>query len=72
MDFNSAIQNTIITAGTSSSTVNIAVTNDNIVEGNELFTMNLIVPVSPGIVAGVITMATATIIDTTSKLHYKV
>ena len=58
----------MITAGTSSSTVNIAVTTDNIVEGNELFTMNLIVPLFPGIVAGVITMANATIIDTSSKL----
>ena len=48
--------------------MNIAVTNDNIVEGNELFTMNLIVPLFPGIVAGVITMANATIIDTSSKL----
>ena len=49
--------------------MNIAVTNDNIVEGNETFTMNLIVPVSPGIVAGTVTMATATIIDTSSKFH---
>ena len=72
IDFDSATQNAIITAGTNSSTVNITVTNDNIVEGDEMFTMNLNVPVSPGIVAGAITMATATIIDTTSKLHYKV
>ena len=49
--------------------MNIAVTNDNIVEGDEMFTMNLIVPVSPGIVAGTVTMATATIIDTSSKFH---
>ena len=48
--------------------MNIAVTNDNIVEENEMFTMNLIVPLSPGIVAGVITMANATIIDTSSEL----
>ena len=34
-----------------------------------MFTMNLNVPVSPGIIAGAITMATATIIDRTSKLH---
>ena len=45
-------------------------TNDNIVEGNELFTMNLIVPLPPGIVAGVITMANATIIDTSRELTY--
>ena len=52
--------------------MNIAVTNDNIVEGDEMFTMNLNIPVSPEIIAGAITMATATIIDTTSKLYYKV
>ena len=33
--------------------------------------MNLNVPVSPGIIAGVVTMATATITDTSSKLHNK-
>ena len=69
VDFNSAAQNATITAGTNSSTVNITVTNDNIVEGDELFTINLNVPVSPGIIAGAVTMSTATIIDTTSKLH---
>ena len=60
----------MITAGTSSSTVNIAVANDNIVEGNETFTMNLNVPVYPGIAAGSVTMATAIIIDTSSKLWH--
>ena len=68
VDFNSATQNAIINAGTNSSTVNITVINDNIVEGNEMFTINLNVPVSPGLVAGAITMASATVIDTTSKL----
>ena len=67
-DFISTTQTAVITAGTNSSTVNIAVTDDNIVEGDETFTMNLNVPVSPGIVAGDITMATGTIIDTTSEL----
>ena len=67
-DFDSTTQTAVITAGTNSSTVNIAVTDDNIVEGDETFTMNLNVPVSPGIVAGGITMATGTIIDTTSEL----
>ena len=47
----------------------VAVTNDNIVEGDEMFTMSLIVPSSlaPGIVAGSVTNATGIIIDTTSK-----
>ena len=67
VDFNSTTQNVMITAGTNSSTVNIAVIDDNIVEGNETFTMSLNVPVSPGILAGAITMATAVIIDTSSK-----
>ena len=67
IDFNSTTQNVMITAGTNSSTVNIAVINDNIVEGDETFTIILNVPVSPGILAGDITMATAIIIDTSSK-----
>ena len=49
--------------------MNIAVANDNIVEEDEMFTMNLNVPVSPGIVAGALIMANATIIDTSSRLH---
>ena len=51
--------------------MNISVTNENIVEGDEMFTMSLNVPVSPGIIAGAITMATATIIDTSSRFHNK-
>ena len=43
-------------------------TDDNIVEGNETFNMNLLLPSSlaPGIVAGSVTKATGIIIDTTS------
>ena len=68
VDFNSATQTAIITAGSNRSTINIGVINDNIVEGDEVFTMNLTVPASlgPGIRAGVITMATGTIIDSSS------
>ena len=51
--------------------MNISVTNENIVEGDEMFTMSLNVPVSPGIIAGAITMATATIFDTSSRFHNK-
>ena len=42
-------------------------TDDNIVEGNEMFRMSLNVPSSlgPEIIAGSITNATVTIIDTT-------
>ena len=70
-DFNSATQTAIISARSNGSTINIGVTNDNIVEGNEVFTMNLDIPPSfgPGVIAGGITTATATIIDTTSTSH---
>lgn len=67
-DFDSSTQTAVIIAGANSSTVNIAVVDDDIVEGDETFTMNLNVPVSPGIVAGDVTMATGTIIDTSSGL----
>ena len=67
VDFNSATQTVTITAGTRSSTVDIRVINDDIVEGDEMFTMTLNVPTSPGITAGDITMATGIIIDTTSE-----
>ena len=43
----------------------VAVTNDNIVEGDEMFSMSLNVPSSlgPGIIAGLHTSATGIIID---------
>ena len=43
--------------------------SDNIVEGDEMFSMSLNVPSSlgPGIVAGSITSATGIIVDSTSK-----
>ena len=70
IDFHSATQTAIITAGASRSTINITVINDSIVEGDEMFTMTLNVPTSPGITTGNITMATVTIIDSTSRLHH--
>ena len=61
-----------ITAGNSIGAVNITVINDNIVEGNETFNMSLTVPstLGPRIKAGAITSTIATIIDTSSELHY--
>ena len=43
--------------------------NDNIVEGDEMFTMSLKVPssIAPAIIPGTVTKATGIIIDTTSK-----
>ena len=51
--------------------MDIAITDDNIVEGNETFSMSLNVPSSlgPGITTGGNASANATIIDTTSKCH---
>ena len=71
VDFDSTTQTAAITAGSNSSTVNIGVINDNVVEGNEAFTMNLNVPGSlgPGIVAGNVAMAMVIISDSTSKLR---
>ena len=69
VDFNSITQDATITAGTNSSTVDITVINDDIVEGNETFNVTANVPTSPGILAGAITIATVTIIDSTSMLH---
>ena len=68
-DFNSATQAVAITAGTNSSVVNIPVTDDDIVERDEIFIMSLTVPSSlgPGITTGAITSATVTIIDTNSE-----
>ena len=69
-DFNSRMQISTITAGNNSGTTDIPVTNDDIVEGNETFSMSLTVPSSlgPGITTGTITSATVTIIDTSSEL----
>ena len=51
--------------------MNIPVTDDNIVEGDETFSMSLTVPssLSPGITTGTVTSGTVIIIDTTGK-HY--
>ena len=70
-DFNTTTQTATIIAGINRSIVNVSVTDDNIVEGNETFNMSLTVPSSlgPGVTTGDITSATATIIDTTSKIY---
>ena len=46
--------------------------SDSIVEGDEMFSMNLNVPSSlgPGIVAGSVTSATGIILDSTGKLKH--
>ena len=67
IDFDSSTQNARIIAGTSSQIVNITVTNDAFIEGNETFNMNLNVPTTPGVVPGAITTATGIILDSTSE-----
>ena len=68
-DFNTTPLNVTFSANATNTTVRVAVTNDNIVEGNETFSMSLNVPSSLGpiIVAGSRTNATGIIIDTSSK-----
>ena len=71
-DFDSTMLTITIVAGTNISTVNIPLTNDEIVEGDETFSMSLTVPSSlgPEITTGTVTSATVTIIDTTSECSY--
>ena len=68
-DFNVTPLTATFPARATNTTVRVAVANDNIVEGDEMFIMSLNVPSSlaPGIIAGSVTKATVTIIDTTSK-----
>ena len=71
-DFNTTMQTVKLSAGSNISSMNISVKDDNIVEGNETFSMHLAIPSSlgPGIITGTITSATATIIDTSSELKH--
>ena len=68
-DFNSTPFTAKIPAGATTTTVRVPVMNDNIVEGDETFSMSLTVPSSlgPGIVAGSVTSSTGIIVDSTSK-----
>ena len=72
-DFNSTIQTIAIAAGTNSTTVNISVNDDDIQEGDEMFTITLSLPPSlngAGVVLAndnVIVSATGTIIDSSES-----
>ena len=46
MDYTSTAINAIFTAKTNSTTINIPVTMDNIVEGTEMFNLKIIIPSS--------------------------
>ena len=71
-DFNSTTQTVTITTGANGSMVNIPLINDDVVEGDEIFSMSLTVPSSlgPGITTGSNTSAILTIIDTTGKQYH--
>ena len=68
-DFTSTPLTATIPANTTTTTVRVPVMSDNIVEGDEMFSISLTVPSSlgPGIVAGSVTSATGIIVDSTSK-----
>ena len=61
----------VIPVGATNTTVRVPVMSDNIVEGDEVFSMSLNVPSSlgPGIVAGAINRTTGIIVDTSSKQY---
>ena len=69
-DFTSSRLTATILAGATITTVRVPVMSDNIVEGDEMFSMRLNVPssLSPGIVAGSVTSATGIIVDSTTGL----
>ena len=67
-DFNTTPLIATFPAGVTNTTVRVAVTNDNIVEGDEMFSMSLNVPssLSPAISAGSVSSAIGTIIDSST------
>ena len=69
IDFNSTPLTATIPAEATTTTVRVPVRSDNIVEGDEMFSMSLNVPSSlgPGIVAGFVASATGIIVDSTGK-----
>ena len=71
IDFNSTTQTVTIVHGTNSSTVNITVTDDDELEGDEMFNISLVVPssVDSRIVTGNRTSATAVITDASSMCY---
>ena len=70
-DFNTSSINITIPAGATYTTVSVVVIDDDIVEGDETFDMNLHVPSSlaPAVITGSVTNATGIIADTTSKQY---
>ena len=71
VDFNSTTQTATIIAGTSNSTINITLYDDDIFEDDESFNISLTVPTSNNsrITAGNITSAIGLIIDITGECY---
>jgi len=70
MDFDSAQINATFIAGTTSTTVNVSVTKDNITEKPETFDLNFDIPLSLSyqVMHGTITKAVGNITDDTGKI----
>ena len=71
VDFNSTMQTVTIVAGTNSSTLNVTLNDDDIVEENQTFKIALLVLSSPGskITPDAMRNATGIIIDTNGKCY---
>ena len=69
VDFNSTPITVTIPARATITTVRVPVMSDDIVEGDEMFSVELS-PLGPGIVAGSITIAIGIIVDSTSKNNF--
>ena len=71
MDYDSTTITITFTAGTTSTTVNVSVTNDNIAEKSETFDLNFIIPssLSGRVIPGTITKAVGNITDDTGKIR---
>ena len=69
-DFGSTTLSAVFLINTTSTTVRVPVISDNIVEGDEMFSMSLNVPSSLGlgVVAGSVTSAAGIILDSTTGL----
>jgi len=68
VDYTSAPITATFTAGTTSTTVDVPVSTDNITEGSESFDLTFTIPSSLShVIPGNIAMAVGSITDTTSK-----
>ena len=71
MDYDSTPITATFTAGTNSTTVNVSLINDSIVEGPETFDLNFTIPSSlhGHVIPGAITKAIGSVTDDTGKIN---